>query len=309
VLLLVGASGCGGDSSAASAGDVVQGRDGDVDGARSYAVLVPTGELTVQVSKPVDVLSARQAADGTTHEAPAGTGWVGVDWTFAPGADYDPLLRTLMDAPMVPTTVRLESAGTSTELGVAPGATGTPADTRTSGVVWVAVEQDAVPVVQVEFDGVIFSVDTASGEVTGEQAAALEDLTAPQAPECRLAPLGPGAAEGTCVVTLAQVPYLAGRGWARLGWSVVRVETRVDTFRRDGSAYTVQEVQDGSVVDGRAMDQDGATRRRGSLVTQVVTGGSPQVLNVDRTLSGVLADGGGPDEASVVVGAVVDLDE
>ncbi len=53
-----------------------------------------------------------------------------------------------MADPAARTTIALETGGATVSLGDAPGATGTPAETRTSGVVYVAVDSDSDPVDQ-----------------------------------------------------------------------------------------------------------------------------------------------------------------
>ena len=294
-------------------GDLVQGRLGDLDGTQ-HSVLVPTGELTVTLTDGQDEVGATEAADGQEHPAPAGTQWVGVDWRFAPGADFDPLQRTLMDDPAERTTLRLTTGDATVDLGDAPGATGTPGDTRTSGVVYVATEDGEAPVLEVTFAGASVRLDTGSGTLEGEHAGALADLAEPTVADCPpLRPDGSGAAALTCSYVVTQVPYLAGRGWSADGWTVAQVETRADMFELDRSAYAVQGVADDSGFEGTGSAGPGAEpvvvdERLDSLVTRVVAEATPARLRIARELQGARTSGPGPDDARLTVSATVDLD-
>jgi hypothetical protein len=298
-------AGCGDDDGAGAVGDLVQGRLGDLDGP-SYALLVPNGRLTVVVTDGQDSLGATEAADGQERDAPAGTEWVALDWRLEPGADLDALQRTLMEDTEQRTTLRLVTGDGTVDLGDAPGSSATPSGTRTSGTVWVAVEEGTAPVVEVAFDDLTTSLDTGSGEVSGDMAAALGDLEEPASGDCATLQAPGGAADVACAYVVTRVPYLPGRGWSDEGWTVAQVETRVDEFERAGATYAVQSVQDASTMEGA----DGSTvvdERLDSLVSRLVAAGAPAQLEVRRDLQGVRTDGRGPDEATLTVSGVVDL--
>jgi hypothetical protein len=298
-------AGCGDDGGAGEVGDLVQGRLGDLDGT-SYALLVPNGRLTVVVTDGQDTLGATEAADGQERDAPAGTEWVALDWRLEPGVDLDALQRTLMEDTGQRTTLALVTGDGTVDLGDAPGSSTTPSDTRTSGTVWVAVDEDAAPVLEVAFDDLTTSLDTGSGEVSGDMAAALGGLEEPTTGDCAPLRAPGGAADVACAYVVTRVPYLAGQGWSDEGWTVAQVETRVDEFERAGATYAVQSVQDASTMEGA----DGSTvvdERLDSLVSRLVAAGAPAQLEVRRDLQGVRTDGRGPDEATLTVSGVVDL--
>lgn len=298
------ASGCGDEQGAGASGDLVQGRLGDLDGTE-HSLVLPNGELTVVVAEGQDSISATQAADGQEHEAPDGTQWVGLDWRLDPGAGLDPLQRTLMEDTSQRTSLALVAGDASVDLGDAPGATGTPTDTRTSGIVYVAVDANADAVVEVTFDGVTTSMDTETGELSGDGASALAGLEPPVAADCPQLRARGVTAEVACTYVVTTVPYLTGTGWSAGGWTVAQVETRVDAFTRGGATYTVQSVEDDSSLGGdeapTVVDQ-----RLDSLVTRVVAEGTPGRLDIVRVLTGARTDGEGPDDASVELsGSVV----
>lgn len=301
-------AGCGDDDAAGAAGDLVQGRLGELDGSQ-HSVLVPTGELTVTVTDGQDTLSPREAADAQERDAPAGTQWVGLDWTFSPGGDVDPLQRTLMRDPAARTTIALETGGTTVDLGDAPGATDTPAATRTSGVVYVAVDTDAAPVLEVGFDGETARLDTGTGQAEGGLVDLLDGLAAPATADCPPLRAQRGSADVTCSYVVTQVPYLAGRGWSDDGWTVAQVETRIDTFELGGSTYAVRDVTDSSTVEGAEPSASTVVDQRlDSLVSRVVAEGPATGLALVRRLSGVRTEGDGPDDATLVVSGSVALD-
>ena len=305
VVLLAG--GCGDEEGASAAGDLVQGRLGDLDGT-SHTLLLPNGELTVVITDGQDSVGATQAADGQEHEAPDGTHWLGLDWRLDPGAGFDPLQRTLMEDAGQGTGLALVTEDTSVDLGEAPGSTSTPADTRTSGTVYVAVDTEADPVVEVSFDGVTTSLDTGTGEISGDQAAALTDLEAPIADDCPPLRGTRTTAAVACTYVVTQVPYLAGSGWSADGWTVAQVDTRADTFTRGGATYEVQGTEDASAfADAPDGDSTVVDERLDSLVARIVTEGPMTQLDIVRVLTGVRTDGEGPDDATVELAATVDL--
>lgn len=204
------------------------------------------------------------------------------------------------------TSLALVAGEDRTDLGDAPGSTATPAGTRTSGIVWVAVETGAEPVVEVSFDGVTTTIDPTTGELSGDQAEALTDLPAPTSAACPPLRGSGGRADVDCAATVTTVPYLAGKGWSADGWTVAQVETRVDEFVRGQATYAVQEVADASTLDGGG-ESTVVDDRLDSLVTRVVAEGAAQRLEVARVLTGVRSDGEGPEDASLQVGTTIDL--
>jgi hypothetical protein len=299
------AGGCGDEQGAGASGDHVQGRIGDLAGT-SYGVSLPNGELTVVVADGQASIDSQDAADGQEHEAPDGTQWVGLDWRLDPGAGLDPLQRSLMEDTSQRTSLTLVAGDTRVDLGDAPGSTDTPAETRTSGVVYVAIDTDVDPVVEVSFAGVTASLDIATGEVTGDQVSALADLDPPVAADCPRLRGSRGSAEVACTYVVTRVPYLAGEGWSDEGWTVAQVETRADTFSLSGATYAVQSVEDASSL-GEGEASTVVDERLDSLVARVVAEGAPTSLEIVRTFSGVLTDGDGPDDATVELTSSVDL--
>lgn len=303
-VVLVG--GCGDGEGSAAAGDLVQGRLGDIDGT-SYLLSLPNGRLTFIVGDGQPSISQTEAADGQTHEAPDGTEWVALDWRLEPGEGVEPFQRALMEDKAQRTGLTLRTGDETVDLGEAPGSTTTPAATRTSGTVYVAADTGSAPVIEVTFDGVTASIDTSTGEVSGDRADAISELAAPVADDCP--PLrGSGVqAEITCSYLVTTVPYLAGSGWSDDGWTVAQVETRGDTFVRGRGTYAVQGTEDASGFDGTTGSSTVADELLNRLTTRVVAKGEPAQLDIVRRLSGLLTDGKGPEDATAEVSATVDL--
>ncbi|SEB59852.1 hypothetical protein SAMN04489844_0638 [Nocardioides exalbidus] len=305
-VLLVSA--CGGDESgSAQAGDLVRGRLGEVEGT-THSLLLPNGLLTVVAAEGPDSIGPTDAADGREHPAPDGAEWLTLDWELSPGEGLDPFQRTLMEDTAQRTTLELVAGDATTELGDAPGSTSTPTEVRTGGTVYVAVASGESPVVEVTFDGVTTSLDLDTGSATGDRADALADLAAPESAECP--PLrGTGvSADVACTYTLTRVPYLSGQGWSDGdGWTVAQVETRIDSFTRAGTTYDVQGAEDASGFDGTTGESTVVDERLTSLVTRVVVDGNPSTLDIARTLTGLRADGQGPEDASAELTGTVEL--
>ena len=300
-------AGCGGDGDdPAQAGDLVRGRLGGVDGT-SHTLLLPNGLLTVVVADGASSIGPTEAADGTEHPAPDGTEWVALDWSFDPGRGIEPWQRALMEDKAQRTTLDLVAGDVTTDLGDAPGSTSTPAEVRTGGTVYVAVDTEDAAVIEVTFDGATTHIDTGTGEVSGDRADAITDLTAPVFDDCP--PLrGSGAqAEITCSYIITTIPYLAGSGWSDDGWTVAQVETRGDTFVRGRGTYAVQSTEDDSGFDGETGTSEVADELLNRLITRVVTEGDAEQLDIVRRLTGFLTDGTGPEDATVELGATVDL--
>lgn len=299
-------TGCGDDDAGASSPDLVQGRLGELSGSE-FNLLVPTGQVTFQLSDPADVVTATQAADGHEHEAPEGSDWVGVTWQFLPGAGFDPFHRTLMDDPSQRTELVLVDGGTTFELGDASQSTTTPADVPTSGIVYVPVTEGAGVRLEAAFDGVTTAVDTTTGEVTGGAGSALADLEKPPlVRECPPLTAGRGRADTSCTYVMTSVPYLSGHGWAEEGWTVAQVETRTATFEVGRSTYSVQDTTDASTLGGD-VESTVVAQRLDSLVTRTAVEGAANRLDISRTLSGVRTAGPGPDDAMLELTGAVDL--
>lgn len=248
VCLAVSLTGCDADTGA-SDDAVVQGRPGELDGSE-FTLVVPNGGVRFQVGEPVDEITGTEAADGHAHEAPEGHDWIGVTWQFQPGADFDPFHRTLMHDPAQRTSLALVEGDSTFDLGDANHSTSTPADTRTSGIVYVPVSEGAGVRLEATFDGRTTAVDTSSGEVTGATTAFDGLDAAPEAVDCPRLTAQAGRADIACSYVLTSVPYLAGAGWSDDGWTVAQVETRVDTFQVGRSTYAVQGVTDASRLHG-----------------------------------------------------------
>ncbi|MCD4524563.1 hypothetical protein [Nocardioides sp. cx-173] len=235
-----------GDEEAAT--EVVPAASGaSIDGEQSE-VQLPHGRLTFEVTDAEEV---------TEDDAPdAGTSgrFVGVDWTWEPGAGVPPLVSGFLLADDVEAAVRVQVDGTWHDLGPAydtaeGGAAGTaffvPAgDDVTAGDVRLAVD----------FDGVEQTVQGDGSGLEAGAAAAMYELTGePVEPECPVALQPQGVAgEATCTAAFVELPYVTGLGWAATGttWIVADLSVTATGLSVAGQDQPIVEQTETATLDG-----------------------------------------------------------
>ncbi len=310
------ACGSGGDI---KIGDVVPAREDAQfsDGAESSVVL-PLGRLEVNLGEPTTQLAANDNRQLEPIDAPDGSTFVPITWQYASGTfgDYAAYLDT--DAKPV---VELVADGATYRL-PSPDATG-----EGSKSFYVLVSgKGADPKLQVDFDGVVQSVDLTTGERDAGRAEALYDLEPRKernrscATDAEFGRTTPRLPDFTCTISrTARIPYAGGK-WADEGrsWLVLTVTTslrRWDEIAEDlrsGAIYLAGAVE--SVIRLGALkpaavieDRDNSVcpdTTRGGCTTQYhlvfdVAGKAPTTLKVqqvyDLYLTSVWAGGEGKD--------------
>ncbi len=294
---LFGLSGCGDDATGASApGDIVQGRTGDVVGDE-LTIQLPTGQVQVDIGAPQDRVTAQEAADATQRPAGEGTDWVAVDWEFSPGAGLESLQRALMDDPQARAQVHLVVDSEQYDLGAVASGTAVPADVRTTGIIYVAVPHGAQVSAVVDFAG----RELAEGSMLLDAAVSGECTDA----RARTTTARAATADARCVWTEQRVPYLPDRGWSDTsGWSVLRVETRIDSFTLGATEYVTEAFLDATTSVPGA-DTTVVDERLTSLVTHSVSEAGLGEVRMVRSLTGVRTVGPGPEDARLVWSARV----
>ncbi|MBZ5737487.1 hypothetical protein [Nocardioides mangrovi] len=236
-VVALAAAGCALLGGGADAGDTVA-AEVQALGTDAAVVQLPTGRLSVLLGEPVDSVAADEAADQEDHDPPDGGAFVGVGWTFDPGAGLSTTQKAMVLDDDVTPTVTLVAGGDRYPIDQA-------LDDDPALFVAVAGSDDVR--LEVDFDGVVQTVSS-GGRVDEGDAAALYDATGSRAPliDCsdqRLRP--PADLDLLCSAELDLVPYVSGPGWADAGaaWAVVRLETTV-------SGVEVTSTEDSSTLDG-----------------------------------------------------------
>jgi len=318
-LVLLGClAGCGGDPAspgvdgpADGQADVVQARPGQISGDPSF-VQLPDGRLHFEISAPRDELGADETADGEPRTPEDGRAFVGVLWQFKPGEGVPAWEGPLVtgDSPQI--AVSLETGGTSYSLGVARRSDETPSDERSGSDFYLPVTGSGQDVtLSVDLDGVSQSVDARTGDREPGAAAALYEP--PKRSETKDCSSGSwvrrGQADVKCSWWRADLPYVAGLGWASgAPWTVISLGTRLATYDVGGGTYTPGTLTDSTTLDGaRPQATLQPTSSDGYLFGLLVFAGAGKTLSVGRTAQTSLATGDGPDTRTVSLAHAIPL--
>ncbi len=256
---------CGDQGSAAGTGDVVVGHVSDKVTGDSTYVLLPSGRIDLTVGKPVEEVTAEQAADDESHTAPDGGAFVPVTWEHDPFGEGAVPVNIIGAAPQEADVV-LVSGGTKADLGSPYQLAGEQGTTDTGiGTMYVAVDGNGEdPTFEVSYDGLTQTVDPATGEREAGVAEPLyaEPTMGVEAP-CTSEGFtsGPVRPDVSCLVNAPQLtPYLPGQGWAEDGhtWLLVSVDITLSGVHVGRTAYDVTSVQPHLTVnDAEPLPPDG----------------------------------------------------
>lgn len=268
--------------------DVVVGAAGaSLEGEQSLLQL-PHGRLTFEVT------DAEEIPDGAASDAPSDGRFVGVDWSWEPGAGVPSLVSGFLIADDVPADVRVQVDGAWHDLGSAY-------DTSAGGVAgatfFVPASDDVVAAdvtVAVDFDGVEQTVQGDGSGLEAGAAAPMYEITGePTTPECP-AVLSPATAVGgaTCEAAFVELPYVTDLGWAASGttWVVADLSVTVGEVTVGGEDQPVVEQTETISLDGTEpeavlLDENGSG---GVLRTQSVFAsevGAARRLSYSRSLT------------------------
>lgn len=246
---------CKEDTETTKAGDVVKaGQDDQFDGGTSATVVLPTGRLLIHTADPVDSVSADQTRAREAVDAPAGGALVPITWQYDPWASdrLDPIFATT-DTPIV------EVVADGEHYRVPP-----PQRESESGEsFYVVVDSDAEErSLEIEFDGVVQSVDLTDGTVDEGDAAALYDVEDARLRKTSCDRLDwfdsrKVAADFVCdVVGPVLTPYAAGT-WAPEGslWLALTLTTELGIYQEvdlfgSGARYVARSVRLAAEIDG-----------------------------------------------------------
>ncbi|WP_157571622.1 hypothetical protein [Nocardioides alkalitolerans] len=301
-LLAAGTSACSPSAGVADGDTVAPAVTALVEGTTTR-VMLPAGALDLTVGEPRDEVPAHQTATGETVAAPDGDVVLGVGWrlqpTFAdnganfgtPGTYYDDATARTAER----LRVRLRVGDETREVPVVAG----PDDGRelaVTGAAWLVVPAEGADAgtIEVEYDGLVQTLDLASGELDADVAAPLyAPYALPTRVACPTGELDPGLAgvlevDAGCTAQLLPLPYVEGLGWAGAGrtWVVVDLVTYgdvtvvgrdfagVDEVRQDG---TLTADGDEAVVVPEAFVSADGPRWSGEVALQVPVGTSTTV--------------------------------
>lgn len=187
----------------------------DVPGT-SYALMLPSGRLTVTVSQPRASVPPRDTEEPGGLAAGEGARIVGVSRVLDPGAYPFAVNYQIAEPDRI--------LGGPGEVGLRLVADGFDADVPDGPAVWLGVPAEAALRLEVTYDGLVQTVDLATGTVDAGAAAGLAEPL----PQERTSPCTAQAGSYTsCQVDVASgYPYVAGLGWAPAGqtYAVLRVE-------------------------------------------------------------------------------------
>lgn len=259
ILLLLSAllAACGEEQESTKAGDIIKARADDQfnDGQESM-VTIPTGRLLIHAGEPVDSATDEETRTRQTVDAPAGSVLVPIGW------QYDPWDKSRLDGFVASTgtpIVDLVSDGEHYRL--APP----ELDDEGGESFYVVVEGDAEDrSLEIEFDGVMQTVNLATGNTDAGEAAALYDvgkydLKKQPCDEAKWFDSDTVVAEFSCdrfgpVVT----PYAAGE-WAPEGslWLAMTVHADMRVYGETdglggGARYTARDIKVEPAIDGVA---------------------------------------------------------
>lgn len=147
---------CGEEEDSTKAGDVIQARlDDQFEDGEGASVTLPTGRLLIRSAEPVDGAGADETRSREAVGAPAGTVLVPITW------QYDTWASDRMDGILAPrTTPKIDLVSGSERYRLPP-----PQREAESGEsFYVVVEGDgAERSLEIDFDGVVQSIDLATG--------------------------------------------------------------------------------------------------------------------------------------------------
>jgi hypothetical protein len=289
LLTAVALSGCG-DDPADDAAVVPAAESLTIEGDE-FEVMLPSGQFVFTVTEPRDELSASDAADGESREAPDGQQYVGLSWDWEGMAGR---AFALLNHDVDPQVASVSLATGDDEVRVFELDT---QGSRPAGRTWVLVDHDADPRLEVTYDGHTQTVDLGTGQVDAGVADGLYDIAAYDV-DCP--DQGPGSGSDglqyriDCTVgEVVAVPYVADLGWAAEGetWLLVQVELRPGEVRftagSEQAGYRVDR-QDGSVTVGDAdavelWQAEGRTDGFGATYAVPVPVDGPWQLDITRS--------------------------
>lgn len=255
LLLSVLLAGCGEAQDSANAGDIINARvDDQFKDGEEATVALPTGRLLIHAAEPVESASDDETRTRETVDAPEGGSLVPVSW------QYDPWAKGRLDAIIDTADNPIIDLVTDGEHYRLPPP---QLDDEGGESFYVIVDGDATNrSLEIEFDGVIQSVNLATGRTDEGSAAALYDvdedaLKKEPCDEEKWFDSATVAAEFSCdLFGPVLTPYAAGE-WAPEGslWLALTLQTEMRVYGETnglggGARYTARDVKLKPTIDG-----------------------------------------------------------
>ncbi|MCW2792705.1 MAG: hypothetical protein JWO76_1803 [Nocardioides sp.] len=273
----------------------------EIRGSKSF-VQLPQGRLTFETS-PIGELPRGSVLEGAASDT-GDVRFVGVRWTYTPGAGVPTMLSGFLMADRVPSEVALIVDGTAHTLGQAYSV---PGGTTNGTSFYVAVAdstKESGLAIEVTMAGAVQTVSVDGSRRDAGQAAALYDLPHQSTDSRCAARLEPARLSGsaTCSVSSVLLPWVSAEGWAPDGhtWAIVDVTTELDEIRSGGGSCRVVGQDDASTLDGASSDTVLAEDSRNtgtSLRTQLAFDApenAPMSFDLERTVTCRRTDGPDP---------------
>lgn len=244
-------------------------------------VVLPSGQLTITVTEPRDVVPAADADDRSEHEAPEGQAYVGLGWAQSGVAPaFGPILHGSVPRPA---SVVVRAGGETVDV--------LEIDTQegSGGGAWVLVPEGlSGAVAEITYDGLTQTVDLADATLDAGGAAGLYDIQLLPTACSDAGESGPVLTYSIDCTTSAATatPYVAGRGWAPEGstWLVLDLTVQPSTFRGTAGGHYDVDRQTGEVGTAEVLSGE-ELPSAGYAVTLAVTGtiGEPTELAISRS--------------------------
>ena len=260
ILLVLSAllAACGEEQDSTKAGDIIKARvDDQFRDGEEATVALPTGRLLIHADEPVDSASADETRTRQTVDAPAGAVLVPISW------QYDPWDKGRLDGIVDSADTPIVDLVSDTEHYRLPPP---ELDDEDGESFYVVVDGDAEKrSLEIEFDGVLQSVNLANGRTDEGDAAALYDVEdgalkrKPCDEEEQWFDSARVVAEFTCdLFGPVLTPYAAGE-WAPDGslWLALTVHTEMRVYGASnglggGARYIAKDVKVTPEIDGVA---------------------------------------------------------
>lgn len=302
----------------AELGAIVSLREGSVD-STDRTLQLPDRQVVVQAEDLGADVAAKLTNSGTDRPAGDGMRWIGIDWRSIGGAGIPSWLSTLaqqvdgeketdtLDATLVVGDERIALGSPTSDAVTVDGANTLPRFA-------VAVPATGSLVLEVDFSGVIQTLDLATGAQESRTADAIAGLpeTQPTGTPCGGQWTLDGAAtlnvvRVDCCLVVVSLSYVAGLGWAEdpaRPWVVLFATADLPGSVRDaGVTYEVGDARDATYLDGQppALKDLEQAQAGGWSVISVYAPSSPGDLVLSGRVELSRQSGDGPDSLQVTV--------
>lgn len=239
MIIACGVVACGSDDNAVVGDVVAASGTADIEDL-SAEVRVPWTAFNLEISSPGGDLRSTQTSSAEEIQAPDGLKFVGLSWSEDLSASQEMTqgMGNLVCCATQAVSAKLAVSGKTYELP-------RPKD---GSAYFVAVPSES-SAVEIAFDGVVQTVDLASGEVDPDGASPLYDAS--ESSEATVCEGGDssGVAELSCRAEVVYPAWIPDLGWAARGetWTAIRVSGSIDPKPGDKVAKSIDSSSMGGI--------------------------------------------------------------